>query len=141
MGAFNIFFLIGMSLSLVSCYQKETTYDYLLQHPADVQTLLSQCDGNSSKECENARRAEQDFQTLMHDRDQDPEKFGQRILAAEYDLVQKRHALELAKAEFKTHPEKTELKQNIDSLSDAYQSQLQSVNTMLAIISVSGSPQ
>lgn len=133
---------LGLLFGLTSCQPENKTYDYFMQHPDIVQSTLAECDTNSSETCETARRAEHDFQALMNDRDTDPERFGEKILLAENDLVQKRLDLEHAKAAAENaHSGSADLNKTVETLTDEYHSQLENVNTLLAVVAAGGSPQ
>lgn len=132
---------LGILIGLTSCQPENKSYDYFMQHPDVVQSTLSECESQNSEVCDTARRAERDFQALTNDRDMNPEKFGEKILLAENDLAQKKLDLQHAKAELNKSPANADLKKTIDTLTESYRAQLENVNTLLAVVSASGSPQ
>lgn len=136
----NIFW-VAMTCFLCACHEDSSSYDYFMQHPLAVEKVLASCESNNSKDCETARRAEQDFLTLTNDRDQDPQKFGEKIILAENDLVAKKIALDRIKATLKKNPGDKSLSEQAKQAEAAFLAQDAIVKTLLAVVAAGGSPQ
>lgn len=139
---FKFILVLIPTLLLFSCKQENrTSYDYFMQHPQQIQVFLGNCESSTTPECENARRADHDFQQLTSDRDANAQEFGKKILAAENDLVQKQLELDTAKKSLKAEPKNSALQAKVATLEDGYQSNLNNVKTYLAVVAAGGSPQ
>jgi hypothetical protein len=80
---------IVVCLLLVSCKQSDVTYQYLMQHPSELQEKYKACEDSASqdKACEIVRTAAKDFLELVNERNQDPEAFGQKVLQIQMKLA------------------------------------------------------
>lgn len=135
------FFLLSMTLLLFACHEETSSYDYFMQHPDAVEKVLADCEANTSEDCETARRAEQDFLALTNDRDQDPQKFGEKIILAENDLVAKKISLNQLQATLKKNPDNNSLAEQVNNAKAAFLAQDAIVKTLLAVVAAGGSPQ
>ena len=68
---------------LLSGCQQTRSYDYLMQHPAVLQKEYASCRGQSTAHCDEVVRAAEDFRTLIQQRSDNPELFGQQIMQAQ----------------------------------------------------------
>ena len=92
--------MLANLLLFVSCsYTK--SYDYLMTHPLVLKKMMLQCDESDLPECTDVKRAAQDFSELVNERQDDPQQFGMKIMAAQQELANLRlqHATPQARTE------------------------------------------
>jgi len=58
-----------------------------MQHPLVLKQMILRCDESDLPECTDVKRAAQDFSQLINERQEDPEKFGMKIMAAQQELA------------------------------------------------------
>lgn len=78
----------GVALS--GCWQQRPSYSYLMLHPAYLQQQYNHCVGqvvDPSLPCETILRAQADFTALTNEREQDPERFGARIMQEQENVA------------------------------------------------------
>ena len=80
--------IISMLIGLTACH---TDYNeqYFMTHPADMMTTLEACQTAStqSMECIYAQNAYENVISLQRELMQDPQLFGQKVLAAQITLA------------------------------------------------------
>jgi hypothetical protein len=106
---FLIFFLAG-------CENQPLTYHYLMRHPAFLEKEMSHCQIEiaESSRCQAVKQAANDFDLLVTERETNPEQFGEKIMRAEEQLA------------------------NQPSKSEAYQSQFDHLQILLAVLAFTG---
>lgn len=74
-----------LMLMLSACQAQNQNYSYLMRHPEYLQQAYNQCiDGKKPLlSCEVIIHAQKDFDTLVKQRQQDPEAFGAQIMQAQ----------------------------------------------------------
>ncbi len=90
-----IFFLQG-------CGENQTSYAYLVQHPEDLQKAYESCirsGAGSTPSCEVVMHAHSDFSELVLEREQDPERFGAKILQEQENSVYLKKQLETSRTD------------------------------------------
>lgn len=95
------------------CNQQPMNYVELMKHPAELKEEAANCQMNAGPHCAEVKRAAQDYYTLNNERQDNPEAFGLKILLAQQALAKTK-----AKGDQKE-----------------YESQLEQVNAMLAVVS------
>jgi ABC-type uncharacterized transport system auxiliary subunit len=103
-----------LSLMLSGCKTETVTYDYLMQHPTELQNAYASCnEGNNPDEaaCNTIKQAANDFYQLAEARGKDPEGFGREIINIQIALAK-----------------------NPDVNSDEYKKQVQKLQSMYAVI-------
>lgn len=124
---FGVFLLLG-------CKPK-SAYLSLIQHPEELQSQLADCQGNNTSDvCKVIKRAAQDLVIFNNQRQDNPEKFGLRILQAQQTLVNTHENLLLAERELSAHSDDAALAKKVSALKDDYNNQLEQVNAMLEIV-------
>lgn len=119
---------------LLGC-KHQSTYLYLIQHPEALQTELSKCHENDSADtCKIVKRAAQDLVIFNNQRQDNPEKFGLKILQAQETLAKTHQNLMLAQNDLLTHANDAAAQKKVASLKDDYNNQLEQVDAMLAIV-------
>jgi len=93
-----------------------------MTHPKVLRQQIDQCDNHPQPRCLMIHKAGVDFSLLINDRGVDPQGFGKKILAAQYKLS------ELEKASAASPAGQT-----------AYETQLQAVKTLLAVVAATSS--
>jgi len=92
----------SLFVSLTAC-SKPVTYSYLLSHPAALHKQLVTCQAETSKTqeqvktCQMAMAAASKFEATVDEAQQNPEKFGERILKLESDYGKAKEAVHTAK--------------------------------------------
>jgi hypothetical protein len=79
-----------MVLVLSGCGEKKPTYSYLMLHPEELQRTYNQCVQQvvpPSLPCEMVMQAQAEFTDLMNQREQDPERFGARLLQEQENSI------------------------------------------------------
>jgi hypothetical protein len=134
----NQFLKISLMFSglflLLGC-KHQSSYLYLIQHPETLQSELAKCRNTDSADtCKIAKRAAQDLVIFNNQRQDNPEKFGLKILQAQQTLAKTHDNLTLAQNDLLTHANDAAVQKKVVSLKDDYNNQLEQVNAMLAIV-------
>ncbi len=75
---------------LTGCWEEKPVYSYLMLHPDYLQRNYNQCVQqvvDPALPCETILRAQADFTALTNEREQDPERFGARVMQAQENTV------------------------------------------------------
>jgi hypothetical protein len=127
-----LLFLMGM---LTGCQQR-TDYAYLIQHPKQLHQALEECHtlttmtSEEDLQCKEIKRAGADFTAMLSEQQLDPEKFGKRLLQAEYQLALTKQKL----AELKRLPSEPTTAQQLADTKKLYLEKKAEIKTMLAVI-------
>ncbi len=78
--------LITIAFLLVGCSQQDLTYQYLMQHPVELERAAIRCQTSDATACDVVQHAAEDFSALINQRAKDPQLFGERILQAQEAL-------------------------------------------------------
>lgn len=116
-------------VSLFACKDNQAlTYDYLVQHPKVLEKQAIACQQSNSKtsQCEVVGHAANDFSTLLSEQQASPELFGMQILKEQEQLVALRQKLNDAQGNSK----------EVEEATRNYQTQLNKVKTMLAVVGI-----
>jgi hypothetical protein len=120
---YRIIIFIFLSLSLIACKQNDvSSYAYNVTHPEAALATYKACEAHEQGDdlrCKNAAQAVHDLADLQKELVQDPQAFGQKVLAAQEKLV----ALKTSQGE---------------QAKALYAAQLLTVNTYLAVCKISG---
>lgn len=81
----KISFLMLSCLFLTSC-NNTLTYDYLVMHPAELQTAYSSCQIDDTSSCVVIKQAAHDIGELIYEQTSDPEQFGKKIMVLQEQL-------------------------------------------------------
>lgn len=82
----KICFLMLSCLFLISC-NNTVSYDYLVMHPAELQTAYSNCLVSAAPSCVVVKQAAHDMGELIYEQTSDPELFGKKIMALQEQLL------------------------------------------------------
>jgi len=85
----QLFFSLCITLIatfLLGCHE-EITYTYLMQHPRQLQTILDECQLQTTSYCDEVHRAAKNFAAFVNERAENPELFGQKIMRVQQQLV------------------------------------------------------
>lgn len=77
------FFLVCISILMLSSCQRQLSYDYFMQHPDELQKEYSLCQTQTMSWCDEVVRAAEDFQSLVQKRSENPEAFALEIMKAQ----------------------------------------------------------
>ncbi len=85
-------YLIGFFLgfTLTSCHAQSLTYEYLMQHPKQLQQEYTRCtqgENQDEAQCKTIKQAAADFLQLVEERNRDPEEFGSHIMQVQTRLA------------------------------------------------------
>lgn len=138
-----------MLISVLMGCSEQHTYSYLMQHPAVLKNDLTDCQSSiqktkeQAKQCEVVMNAAANVMTILNEQQQDPEKFGQRVLDMETQYEQSKSALHQAQEALEN------LKKNqaaaadiaaaqtkLDQQKQACDEQLQEIKIFLAVIGI-----
>lgn len=114
MKAIQVIATLFFSLIFTNSKAEILTYDYFIQHPAELQAEMTRCtEGSHSDEaqCKIIKQAAADFLQLVEARAKDPEGFGTEIMNIQAALAK-----------------------NSDVNSAEYKKLLQKLHTMYAVI-------
>ncbi|VVC76239.1 hypothetical protein AQUSIP_15450 [Aquicella siphonis] len=136
---------------LAGCKDK-ASYSYYMQHPAALKAAVTSCQSEYNKtadraaECEIVLFAAENMISLINEQQENPEKFGQRILTAQMDyMVLKQRAAEADQSyqQLKnTHAPDARLRTAKDDLYKAKKAcadKLEQIRILLAVVGM-GSP-
>lgn len=100
--------LLSVCFAMVGCQQQDMTVDYLVTHPYVLEKQLVNCSNDNTvnnqqitPHCKMVADAQSILRTYLQAEQADPERFGQRILDAEYELSQLKIKLAAADEELK----------------------------------------
>lgn len=134
---------IFLAFSLSGC-EKKPTYSYLMLHPNHLQELYSQCSEDAvsaSQPCDLIARAQADFAALVNQRQQDPERFGARIMQEQENSVFLRSKFNLAQQTYHTAgatqskaEDLQKMHAELDKAEQDYQQSREEVKVLLAVI-------
>lgn len=126
--------------SLSACENEKPTYAYLMQHPDYLERSYRACaeQGTSSPPCDTILRSQADFVGLINQREQDPERFGARVLQEEENKAFLRKQFKTAQKAYQQESQE-KLRLEMDKREQAYQASVLRVNTLLAVIAATSS--
>ncbi len=146
------FFLKIISLcftvvALTAC-QEKPSYNYLVQHPLELKKAVERCQSNESTttaaECDMVMNAANKTMMLLKEQEENPEKFGEKILMVELEYIKAKTAskqTEQALADLKAkHAPAADIKlaeAKVQLANKAYQDKCDEKRAMLAILSLS----
>lgn len=113
-------------MTVLSGCHKEITYNYLMQHPHQLQKILNECHLQTHPYCDEANRAADDFTSYVDKRRENPELFGQQIMQVQQQLALLSKNDEQAKQE--KNPEKIKIAEQ------AYQAEKEKLNILYAVV-------
>jgi len=148
----RIFILIVLPLLLIGCKEKQS-YSYYMRHPLELKNEITECQSILEKTKEQAAKCEiimyaaMNITALVNQQQQDPEKFGQRILEAQenyakFKLTEKqaRTGLDELKNKNASPAELRTAQDDFYKAKKASVDQLQEIKVMLAVVGL-GSPE
>lgn len=147
----HLFFLI-FTVTLLAACSKQPTYSDLIQDPAHLKNELAYCEtaplsGRDISRCKMVIYAAKQVVSFVNEAQEDPEKFGQRLLDAQTALVQLQSAVDAARQKVhaleRTHASEIDIqtaKKMLKKVREQYKEREQEVNLMLAVIGL-GSPE
>lgn len=109
--------MILSCLFLTSC-DNTFTYDYLVMHPAELQTAYSACLIKENPSCVVIKQAAHDIGDVIYEQTSDPEQFGKKIMALQQQL--------------QAMPKNTEVDRKL------YEEQLRKLQMMYAVLGSQG---
>ena len=133
-------YVILISFALIGC-EKKTDYQYLMTHPMVLQKQMTFCKTNSPKtlqemaHCRVVTYAAVNFTSLLMTQQQDPQKFGQQIMDAQYASIQASAKLAAVQASFDMANTKNN-GMNLEKAKQDYQNKLAEVDVLLAVLSL-----
>ena len=122
------------ALWLSGCHQP-SHYQYLMSHPKQLKSAVSRCQTLSvqSSACDVVQRAADDFAVLANKRLANPDVFGQQIMQAELQLANTLQEFNQLKHDV-NHSNNTDVQKKLAFAEQAYQAQLEKVQTLLAVV-------
>ncbi len=140
----SLLFLLAL---LSGCFEEKSSYSYLMLHPRDLQTNYERClEGiRASGACSTIRQAHNDFIALIHEREQDPEHFGARILQEQENAIYLKTTFKASLAALasldhsQAIPNLQKLHLELDQKKSAYQASEEQVKILLSVISATSS--
>jgi len=131
-------------LSLLGCCGEKPTYSYLMLHPTYLQQVYNQCVQqvvDPALPCDTVMRAQADFTDLTNQREQDPERFGARVLQEQENSIFLKSKFEAAWKAYKIVGAANPTLENIktmrvalDKSESEYQASAERVKILLAVI-------
>jgi len=97
----KIFLVILLPTALVGCTEK-ITYTYLMQHPNQLKQAIVTCQAKNERtkdqasQCEMVMYAAANMLAIISQQQEEPEKFGQRLMDAEVAYVKATDELQVA---------------------------------------------
>jgi len=122
----KIFFYLGSFFLLMGCQNNPISYDYLMQHPEELQAYYLNCSIQQSADCQTITRAMDAFNLLQNQQVLQPIEFGQRIMHTQQQLVSMQHAYRNAKPE--------EDHNKLVLMKEAYEDQVTQLHIYYAVI-------
>ena len=148
MSPFKFIVVFSMFAMLVGC-QEKVNYTYLMEHPAFLKDEVMRCESSGGKvssdapSCDLVMRAANDFTNLINEQQEDPEKFGQRILDAEstyvkakINLKEEKKSLSLLKDKKGESAEQKIAQEKLEKAEKDYQEKRTDVKILLAVVSL-----
>lgn len=139
-------------LVLLSGCKEKQTYSYLMRHPMVLKQEITECQASMEKtqdqatKCETVMYAGMNMSNLISQQQQDPEKFGQRILSAQENYIKLKQASIAASRILEDFKNKSAAPADIRTAQDdvykakkACSDQLQEIKVLLAVVGL-GSP-
>lgn len=146
-----VIFILFLPLLLNGCRDKKT-YSYYMQHPAALSGAIARCQsepektGDKAAECEIVMFAAENMISLINEQQDNPEKFGQRILDAQMAYSTLKQQADEASQSYQrlqmAHASDAQLRIAKDDLYKANKTcadKLEQIKTMLAVVGM-GSP-
>lgn len=139
-----------LSITLFGCQEANYTHDYLIQHPLLLKDEIEYCQSlmnktpAQTKRCDLATTATATLMVLISERQQDPERFGQRVIDAEISYVKAkqdhqaaRQVLDILVAKKATNNELEIAKTKVIETKQLYQAKRNEIKALLAVIGMS----
>ena len=140
------FIILAILFPILTGCREELNYTYLMQHPVTLKEEVMRCESNGGKStpggptCDLVMRAANDFTSIISEQQENPEKFGQRILDAETDCVKAKDNVDDVRQSLVTlknkHASATELQpvqEKLDQTAKIYQEKKDEVKVLLAV--------
>lgn len=149
----NAKYLISVLLlvSLSGCKERQT-YSYLMRHPMVLKQEITECQASIEKtkdqatKCETVMSAGMNMSNIISQQQQDPEKFGQKILDAQENYIKLKEVLAATTKILEDLKSKNAAPEDIKTAQDdvykakkACSDQLQEIKVLLAVVGL-GSP-
>lgn len=142
----KIFFIFLCTIILTAC-QGQLTYSYLMEHPKTLQQEVDKCEAINHKSneqtqyCDIVMTAAVDFTSVFNEFQQDPEKFGKKVLESEIEYVKAKNELNHAKQQLNTlksqkvaYADLQQAQNELERADNAYQGSETQMNILLAVI-------
>jgi hypothetical protein len=142
------FFFLVMCVFLVGCKEKDS-YSYFMHHPTVLKQKLARCQaernqsGKEVAQCEIIMYAVVNLTALAEEQQEDPQKFGERILRAQMSAAQAKNILVIAKKKLDEYEKKRPIvkeqqaaQAKLDHAKQIYQVQKEDVKVLLAVMSM-----
>lgn len=133
---------------LTGC-EKTYDYSYLMQHPQVLKKEIGRCQGdgyispNKVEYCKIVMYAGENMLSILQQEQDNPEKFGERILTIETAVAKAKIALDDAQKAYQALKEKqagedtvSKAKEKRDRLEKIYNDQYQEMQVMLTVIGI-----
>jgi hypothetical protein len=140
-----------VSFVMTAC-QKNLSFSYLVRHPSALKKeiiycrpdhLLSSQDNEKIKYCQMVMVAAERLLSVLTEQQENPEKFGEKLLNLQTTLHQTKHAFDVAEKDLMTlqkqHASSTAIsegKERRDRLKKRYDEQKEEIQVMLAVIGI-----
>lgn len=141
----KILVIIAIVSALSACNEK-LTYSYLMEHPNELKQEVVRCQLMEEKtrdqaaRCETVMNAAENIASIMDEQQQDPEKFGQKILDTEFawvkaqeDMLAARQTLNALKTKNGSLAELKAAQDKLNQVQKAYQDRSEEVKVLLAV--------
>jgi len=129
---------------LSACEAEKPTYVSLMLHPAALQKSYNRCVeqvADAGFPCEIVLRAQADFTELSNQREQDPERFGARVLQEEENSVYLKKGFDSAWQAYQKVGESKhtlealkQMRLELDQRESSYKTSVLSVKILLSVI-------
>ena len=140
---------LALIFSLAGCFESKQSYSYLMLHPEHLQKLYNQCVQQvvaPELPCELIMRAEADFTQLTNQREQDPERFGARVLQDQENSIFLKSKLDSAWQAYQivgaakpTIENLKTMRMALDKAESEYETSSEGVKILLAVIAATSS--
>lgn len=136
--------VVSIMSALAGCHH-ELTYSYLVRHPDVLKDEANRCDEqkDASDQCKLVMRAATDFMNALNEQQQDPERFGQKIMQAEAAFVTAKQEMKAAQAEVRSlkdqkrsEEEIAAAEQKLTAAQEAYKRHKEEMQLLLGAASV-----
>lgn len=141
----KILVIIAIVSALSACNEK-LTYSYLMEHPNELKQEVVRCQLMEEKtrdqaaQCETVMNAAENIAAIRDAQQQDPEKFGQKILDTEFTSVKAqeemfaaRQSLDALKIKNGSLSELKAAQDKLDQAQKVYQDKSEEVKVLLAV--------